>query len=242
MRCWCLAAIFVAGCFTEAPTVGSCRKGEAACDCNPDGTCDAGHECVASIDKCIPTGCTSGTQSCTCVDDECLGTLVCSGGVCVPPDGVSTGADASISDSVADATISSTTLGTMSDPVMTEPTDTTPVDSSTTDMPGTASSDPSDPSDPSVDATTVSDTGPLEPCPACILLADDACERAITSCETDAATGGCNALMQCITGGNPVGECCLQASTKNAVFLWNQLLACEGLDQVCEPGCAPVCG
>jgi hypothetical protein len=257
---WLALALVAAGCFSESPSAGGCVDGEAACDCRPDATCDAGLECIASIDKCTPVGCTPGSESCTCVDGDCLTGLVCDGGVCIPPSAATTGGDVSMSgttspDTVADTTLgSSTTPVTMTDPATTDPTDASdptipPDDTSASDvtesMSGTVSTDPTDASDPTLsdasDSVSFSDTV-MEVCPACIdSAAFGVCQEAYDDCQTDAAPGGCNELRACIVGfQDTVDACCAVTQTEDAHALWAALVDCAQTD-TCTMDCQPYC-
>ncbi|MFH1811924.1 MAG: hypothetical protein ABIJ09_24510 [Pseudomonadota bacterium] len=57
-----------------------CARGAASCPCR-DGACDNGLNCAE--DRCVPAGCSDGSEGCTCgVDDACDADLVCGDGTC----------------------------------------------------------------------------------------------------------------------------------------------------------------
>jgi hypothetical protein len=247
---WLATALLVAGCFEETPSASGCVDGEAACDCKTDGTCNADLECIASIEKCVPIGCTPGSESCTCVDDTCLGELVCSEGVCMTPDAATTGGGASmsgsISDSVAD-TGPSTTAGATdpSDPSVTDPSVTDPSDP--TIPPDTDTIDPTDlttsmttdvtASDPTVmtDASASDSFGGL--CPDCIATAGmNMCSAEYDACVQNV---GCQEVYQCILNLGGVIDCC-PLGNDGAANLWNDLVDCAQLHE-CAGNCHQNC-
>lgn len=244
-RLW--VALLAASCFSESPSSSACVDGDAACDCKSDGTCNDGNECIVSIDKCVPSGCTPGGESCTCVDGDCLGDLVCGEGVCMAPDAASTGGTGattgSVSDSVAETITEATTMpatSASSDPTI--PPDT--MSSDVTDaMTASASSDPTDPSDPTVVSETSqsesdSDSASSE-CPACIEGAvDDDCSEPFGTCYN--ANNGCNDVYDCVTTGGDVTTCCAHARGPAARADWNALIECVQMHD-CAGNCHPTC-
>ncbi len=71
-----VAALAFAGCGNG----DGCDEGTLECDCNDNGTCDAGLRCNAES-KC--EACPEGDEGCACkADDTCNGELVCQEGTC----------------------------------------------------------------------------------------------------------------------------------------------------------------
>jgi hypothetical protein len=238
---WLALTLVAVGCFSEPSSSGGCVDGEAACDCRTDDTCDEGLDCVATIDKCVPTGCTPGSESCTCVDGDCLSGLVCDGGVCIPPSAATTGGDASMSDSMATVgTVTMSVTITASDP---SDSTSTPDDTSATEPTGMSASMSTDPSDTSVggteESTGASETS-SEMCPGCIdSAASSTCGNEASVCQDHGENMGCKALQGCISGLVPVDDCCAAASPIARAY-WNALVTCAQMD-TCTDACEPFC-
>jgi hypothetical protein len=236
--------LLAAGCFSEAPSSSGCIDGEAACDCRPDATCDEGLECIASIDKCTPIGCTPGDESCTCVDGNCLSGLVCSGGVCVPPSTATTGDDASVSSTTSTDTVAETTMGPGTTPSttidsLTSNSTVPPLDTGETDPTGMSGSVSTDPTLETLSEASISDTS-MDVCPECIELSSgQGCAAEYETCFLDDAANGCSQLMECIFEGGTTDACCSGASA-DAPMLWAALVGCAEMN-TCLGGCGLYC-
>jgi hypothetical protein len=183
MRLLFALAFLCAGCFRDETAAEPCPVGEPGCRCD-DGGCNVGSQCLASIGRCVPEGCTPGTHTCTCTpENTCDGALVCEAGVCLEDEMTSATADSQASNASvtqAPSTESQTTMTTgMSDATL-----------STTDPPTTGSTGMPDTSSSS--ATT------SEPdvCVTCLETAWSSvtCQDETNACLND---NGCNAIYGC---------------------------------------------
>ena len=213
MRWLLLSCVAVVGCFTEPEaSPDACVRGQAGCDCDA-GTCDAGLECVASIDKCVPDDCSPGERTCTCARGEvCLAGLECRGGVCLEPQAGTTGnMTTSVPTTSADAS---------GNTIMSGPT------SDMTSDPLTGSSDSGHTSDGTTSVMTT-DTGfetEAVDCDMCLLTAQSsACMTEFADCMLD---DGCDSMRYCIfVDGVDYSSCC-PVSDVEGRELWNDYVEC----------------
>lgn len=240
-----LVAIAISGCFDpDSPsgsgtdssadtsgTGGGCQPGGSGCPCYGNATCDAGLECNATVELCIPADCTPGSDACTCNDGACLTGLECEAGVCVMPSATTDPAttDPATSDPTTDP---STTDPSTTDPSTTDPATTDPSDSSATDP---TTTDPA-----TTDPTGVDCEGDCSSCLNCAIADGGACGDPSLQCGADP---NCVSLFDCCNV-DPDGcaTCCADAEQEVALPLFMALTACVNDGAPC-PGCAiPSCG
>lgn len=233
MRLWLAVVCAAAACFTEVPSDNPCPDGTPGCDCTSVGACDPGLECIVSIDKCVPIDCTPGSHTCVCTDaGACDDPDLCSGGVCLGPNGAGTGA----------STVSATT--TTGPTSMTAGSSTDASGMQTTNDSLTTVSDTLDTSGTAVDTsltTSASDTTPAG-CPMCLEAASmGQCSVAFASCTSDGGAGGCNDLQMCVLAGGDVAGCCSDNDGgDNGQGRWNAFVSCASMTE-CSRECAPIC-
>lgn len=223
LRWTAVFALWLTGCFTEEPppsagtTTGpSCVEGAIGCECYGNGTCDAGLECDAGAQLCIPSGCTPGELACRCDDDQlCTDALQCQQGVCVepgPPPATDDGDSTTGPPPATDDGPATTTMTT---------------DPDTTNGPGPTTDDSS--SSTGVDLTTGGTVecdegapGPgCQPCIDCVDNEPTACESAYDTCQ---GITGCITAAMCLRDCGLTGicfdDCCdgLGMDATNAAF------------------------
>jgi len=217
---------------TSGTTGGRCQPGNSGCPCYGNATCDAGLECNATVELCIPADCAPGSEACTCNDGACLTELECQAGVCVTPS--ATTDPATTDPATTDPATSDPTTDVTTDPATTDPATTDPT---TTDP---ATTDPSDSS-----ATDPATTDPTSPCGGecmeclqCAVGGGNKCDGVSAEC---AADQGCNDLFNCCATGDAdlCSICCIDYAASAPVF--NNLAACINDNLLC-PDCAiPYC-
>lgn len=212
VRLAAIASVFAA-CFTDPPaadtsddtTGGSCTIGEQGCACYGNGTCEAGLECSADVQLCIPEQCMPGDLACICADGGCVPPYVCAGSLCMPMASASETSDGS-----ADTSGSTPSTGT----------------EVTSASSGTDSS-----SDGAVD-TTSDPTGGVEcaaeSCPDCVSCVDThACAAEVAACDV---VNGCmtavDCLIQCGVYLDCLDPCCADLTTEQLAVV-NDLILCK---------------
>jgi hypothetical protein len=243
MRPW-LVLLCVAGCFSEPNTSGGgkeCVDKAPGCDCGEGDTCDAGLECVVSIDKCVPLDCTPGTRTCLCTDaGGCDGELVCDGGVCLEPRTGSTGNETNAGTSTADP--SSITAGSSTNPtdaMSTTGPEVTSSSSTGSNPLDTSSTEPTDPTMPSESSS--SEGGPVD-CVSCLQDSSiGACMMEYAVCVSDSETGGCDSLQACVFANTALASCCDDnQGTVMTHLYWNAFVFCAQANE-CMNMCSETC-
>jgi hypothetical protein len=231
------------GCFSEPSTnTGEqCVDGKPGCDCGVDDACDAGLECVISIDKCVPLDCTSGAFTCTCTDGGgCSGTLVCEGGVCLEPPTGTTGHESGVAEvSTVGSAASSATSGGSSETLGTLSTTDLPTTSLTTD---TLEGSITDVTDATLSTdTSASEGGPFD-CNACLeAAASGGCSTQFGMCNDAEVMDGCADLSQCVFDGNgSIAECCAEHGNATGHVHWNAFALCADAME-CMGMCTSAC-
>ena len=216
-RGWLASTLIAAACFVEPPTVTGCPRGEPGCDCDA-GSCEAGSECVASIDKCVPDDCTPGTHTCFCTENgACDGVLLCREGVCVNEE-MATGTGESAASSVTGSTGPGDSSMSATSTPTTEVSESDPMTSSATSTSDDAGSGETG----SGSATSTSSTGggPMT-CEECILQqwSGKTCVIEQGACVGNSA---CMDIYDCFDVGGP--SCCGKDST--AWMGWEDYIMC----------------
>jgi hypothetical protein len=210
-----LAAVWLAlllGCASEDDG-DTCK--EQGCKCTAEAGCDAGLECNASVDTCVPADCMPGFAACVCSDGQCTDGYHCADGICVGgddsatsdpgssgPDPTLTSTDPTTSSTAEDSTEPTATMAT------TEPAESTETAEADGPMPESSSGEASS----SSGEPTCADEAECGACFECAIAEAGPCAEDDAACQGD---DQCMGLETCASncaadgrGGDCVNTCC----------------------------------
>lgn len=192
-----IAALFLAG-------LVACSSGGGD-SCTEKG-CEAGLECAADVDKCIPADCTPGLAECVCSNGQCVAGTHCAEGICMP----------------GGTTLDPSTGSGSSGPVVTESSGSASTTTSASEDasssvsadsgPGTTEESGESVSSGSSGEPTCADERDCEACLACAVAVIGPCADDSMTCADDEQ---CQGLQTCVAncaamgdGGQCVNQCC----------------------------------
>lgn len=199
-------------CASDDDAEGLCK--EQGCSCTAAAGCDAGLECAASVDKCVPADCEAGFPACVCSNGQCTDGYHCADGICVAGDDTQTGGPGSTGPEPTTTDPTSSTAGDSTEPTSTMPTTATETAETSTaeaDGPMPESSSGSGESS-SGGMPTCADEADCGACFACAIAEDGPCVEDDAACQGD---DQCMGLETCASncaedgrGGDCVNTCC----------------------------------
>jgi hypothetical protein len=223
VRLAALAGLVAAGssaCFAEPPIAdtpdetsgASCSAGQQGCVCYGNGTCEAGLECNAQVELCIPERCVPGDLACVCANGDCAVPYVCTQGLCMPNTGASESSVGS-----ADST------GASSQDTGSEGTGTT----TSTSEHGSSSADDTG-SETSSGGDPTGEGCAAQACATCVECVDaEACAPEVVACD---GVNGCATAVECLIQCGVYLDCldpCCSGLTPEQLVVVNDLMLCK---------------